>query len=106
MEPTWNPSAIQKHPTRWRFNMSLLKDPEFDSYFKREWTSFLEINDSPKSFSITALGNMESSLMGENYIIFSTLRHQVTSREWQSIINRESTLNIGQRWRARAGQDR
>lgn len=46
---TWNPSAIPKHPTRWRFNTSLLKDPEFDSYFKREWTSFLEINDSPKS---------------------------------------------------------
>lgn len=46
---TWNTPAIQKHPTRWRFNTSLLKDPEFDSYFKREWTSFLEINDSLKS---------------------------------------------------------
>ncbi len=30
------------------FNSPLLTDPEFDKYVKREWASFLEINDSPE----------------------------------------------------------
>lgn len=34
---------------RWRFNTSLLQDQDFDSYFKREWACFLEINDSPET---------------------------------------------------------
>ncbi len=28
---------------------SLLKDPDFDNYFKREWAFFLEMNDAPGS---------------------------------------------------------
>lgn len=35
--------------TRWRFNTSLLEDKDFDSYFKREWTSFMDMNDSPNT---------------------------------------------------------
>lgn len=46
---TWNITNSHKPNTRWRFNTSLLKDPEFDSLIKKEWASFLEINDSPKS---------------------------------------------------------
>ncbi len=42
----WNINNPHKPFTRWRFNTSLLKD--FDSYFKREWACFLEMNDSPE----------------------------------------------------------
>ena len=45
----WNQNSQHKHIPRWRFNTSLLNDLDFDSYFKREWASFLEINDSPTS---------------------------------------------------------
>ena len=31
---------------RWGFSTSLFKDKESDSYFKKEWTFFVEINDS------------------------------------------------------------
>ena len=37
-----------KPPTRWRLNTSLLEDPDFDSLIRREWASFLEMNDSPE----------------------------------------------------------
>uniref|UniRef100_A0A669EY73 Uncharacterized protein n=1 Tax=Oreochromis niloticus TaxID=8128 RepID=A0A669EY73_ORENI len=31
----------------WRFNTSLLKDEDFIKYFKKEWTSYLDFNDTP-----------------------------------------------------------
>lgn len=34
--------------SRRRFNVSLLTDPDFNTYFTREWASFMEINDSPE----------------------------------------------------------
>nr|XP_057934911.1 F-box only protein 8 isoform X1 [Doryrhamphus excisus] len=35
-------------PTKcWRFNTSLLKDPDFLNDFEREWTMFLDFNDQP-----------------------------------------------------------
>ena len=37
-----------KPSARWRFNSSLLDDPDFTTLIKREWASFLEINDSPE----------------------------------------------------------
>ncbi len=37
-----------RSPTRWRFNTSLLQDPHFTPLIKREWASFLEMNDSPE----------------------------------------------------------
>ena len=43
--------TIQLHvrsPTRWRFNTSLLEDPDFISMIKKEWALFLEMNDSPE----------------------------------------------------------
>lgn len=46
---TWNTISPHKPNTRRDFNTSLHKDPEFDSLIKKEWASFLEINDSPKS---------------------------------------------------------
>lgn len=46
---TWKPPNNHQPSRRWRFNTSLLKDPEFNNIIKKEWTSFLEINDSPET---------------------------------------------------------
>lgn len=66
----WNPNNKHKHVPRWRFNTSLLKDPDFDSYLKREWASFLEINDSPKS-SPTVLWETGKAVLRGKIISFS-----------------------------------
>ncbi len=31
----------------WRFNISLLEDPKFDTYIRKEWDFFLKDNDTP-----------------------------------------------------------
>lgn len=82
---TWNPSAIPKHPTRWRFNTSLLKDPEFDSYFKREWTSFLEINDSPKSSASLLWETWKVVLRGKiiSYSVHKKKRTEKKKSNWK-----------------------
>lgn len=36
-----------KTQTRWRFNTSLLEDPDFSTLIRREWTFYLKMNDSP-----------------------------------------------------------
>jgi len=50
-----------------------LTDPEFDRYFKREreTTSFLEINDSPKSPVSLLWETWKVVLHRKNYIMFS-----------------------------------
>lgn len=40
-------SGSHKIVPRWHFNTSLLQDPHFDSFIKKEWAVFLEVNDSP-----------------------------------------------------------
>lgn len=45
----WNRTAPHNPINRRQFNISLLKDPDFDSYFKREWAFFLEMNDISKT---------------------------------------------------------
>ena len=45
---TLNTNKSIKTSNRGRFNTSLLNDSNFDNYIKREWASFLEINDSPE----------------------------------------------------------
>ncbi len=67
---TWNPNKQHKHVHRWRFNTSLLKDPDLDSYFKREWASFLEINDSRKS-SPTLIWETGKAVLSGKIISFS-----------------------------------
>lgn len=39
-------SRTTPHAT-WRFNDSLLDDPAFDTFVKKEWKDFMELNDSP-----------------------------------------------------------
>lgn len=67
---TWNIPEIQNLPGRWRFNTSLLQDPVFDSYLKKEWASFLEINDSPKS-SASLLWETGKAVLRGKIISFS-----------------------------------
>ena len=66
----WNPINQPKRSTKWRFNSSLLKDPEFDSYLRREWASFLEINDSPET-SPTILWETGKAVLRGKIISFS-----------------------------------
>lgn len=42
-----NIQSYTKPPTRWRFNTSLLQDPDFISLIAKELASFLEMNGSP-----------------------------------------------------------
>ncbi len=73
----WNINSPHKPFTRWRFNTSLLKDHDFDSYFKREWACFLEMNDSPES-SPSLLWEAGKAVLEENHFI---LRLQKKERE-------------------------
>ncbi len=76
----WNPTNLHKHTSRWRFNISLLKDPEFDSYLKRKWTSFLEINDSPKS-SASLLWETSKAVLRGKIISFSVHKKKIEKQE-------------------------
>ena len=67
---TWSHNQQHKHTPRWRFNTSLLDDPDFDSYHKREWASFLEINDSPES-SPTLIWETGKAVLRGRIISFS-----------------------------------
>lgn len=44
-----NKKLKTKHTQRWRFNTSLLQDKEFNTYFTKEWTYFMETNNSPNT---------------------------------------------------------
>lgn len=44
---------FHKHPSRWRFNVSLLRDTKFDRFLSREWASFMDTNASPNSSPLT-----------------------------------------------------
>ena len=59
-----------KTTTRWRFNTSLLQDNDFDTYFKREWTSFMETNDYPEISSTLIWETAKAVLRGKILILF------------------------------------
>lgn len=41
-----------KPPTmNWRLNISMLKDPAFISFFKREWPIYIEYNNLPETLA-------------------------------------------------------
>ena len=44
----------------------MLKEHNFDSFLKRDWVSFIEINDSPNTSSIS-LGNWQSCIKGQSF---------------------------------------
>ena len=55
----------------WRFNTSLLKDPDFINYFKREWYVYLENNDLP-GMSACILWEAVKAVMRGKIISFSS----------------------------------
>lgn len=59
--------------SRWRFNTPLLEDQEFDSYFKREWTFFMEMNDSPNT-SPTLLWQTGKAVLRGKIISYSSYK--------------------------------
>lgn len=88
---TWNSEDQHQPNTGWQFNKSLLEDPEFDSYIKRVWPSFLEINDSPKS---SALWEMGKAVLREEIIYFSDQKKK-KENEQETILqqNTEELVN-------------
>ena len=85
----WNqihPDRINT-PIRWRFNTSLLKDQEFNSLIQREWASFLEINDSPKS-SPSVLWEAGKAVLRGIIISYSTYKKK-NEKQQQSELERK-----------------
>lgn len=70
---TLNTKRTNYTTTRWRFNTSLLGDKDFDSYFKREWTSFMEINDSP-NISASLLWQTGKAVLRGKIISYSSCK--------------------------------
>jgi len=53
-------------PTRnWRFNTYLLKDPDFNNHFKREWATHLENNDLPGISSCVLWEEIKAVIQGK-----------------------------------------
>jgi len=55
----------------WRFNTSVLKDPDFINYFKTEWSIYIENNDLP-GMSACVLWEDGEAVMRGKIISFSS----------------------------------
>lgn len=87
---TWNTSCSHKPNTRWRFNTSLLNDPEFDSLIKREWASFLEMNDFPESSS-SILQETGKAVLRGIIISFSTHKKRIEQQQEAELEQKKSS---------------
>lgn len=67
-----------KPPGRWRFNISLLQDAEFNAYFHREWSSFLELNEYPGS-SPTLIWETAKAVLRGKIISYSSYKKKKES---------------------------
>lgn len=65
-----NRTSQHKPITTWRFNIYLLKDPKFDSYVKRDWAPFLQINDSPESSHQQLLQHAENVIKSQTLPLY------------------------------------
>lgn len=77
---------------RWRMNTSLLQDKEFNEYFEREWTSFLEINDTP-SISASTLWETTKVVLRGKIISYSTYKHKTNQKQEEDLENKLKILN-------------
>ena len=91
----WNQPNVLKPPTRWRFNTSLLKDPEFDHYFRREWASFLELNDSPETSPALLWESGKAVLRGRiiSYSSYKKKKEKEQETQLQQNIEQYETMN-------------
>ena len=61
-------------PSRsWRFNTSLLQDPDFIAFFEKEWTIFSETNDLP-NISPSILWETAKAVMRGKIISYSSYK--------------------------------
>ena len=82
IDPQYKPTST------WRFNLSLLKDPEFDRMIGREWADFLKINDSP-DISPSLLWETGKAVMRGKIISYSSYKKK---QEQQNIIDLENNI--------------
>lgn len=88
---TWNIINQPKITSRWRFNTSLLSDPVFDSFFNREWTSFMELNDSPTT-SPSLLWQTGKAVLTGRIIAFSVNKAKKEKELEQNLVQSINTL--------------
>lgn len=77
---TFNNKNHFKTPQRWRMNTSLLQDKEFNEYFKKEWTSFIEINDTPE-ISASILWETAKAVLRGKIISYSAYKHKLNQQK-------------------------
>lgn len=85
-----NESPVTSHRT-WRFNTSLLKDPEFDSLIREEWASFMEINDSP-DISPTLLWETGKAVIRGKIISYSSHKKKLKQKLQNNLENKIKAL--------------
>uniref|UniRef100_A0A669D815 Reverse transcriptase domain-containing protein n=1 Tax=Oreochromis niloticus TaxID=8128 RepID=A0A669D815_ORENI len=68
----------------WRFNTSLLKDEDFIKYFKKEWTSYLDFNDTPGT-SASVLWEAGKAVMRGKIISFSSHKKKEENKNIQEL---------------------
>lgn len=74
-----NIESTIKYSPCWRFNTSLLKDPDFTPFIQREWASFIELNNSPE-ISSSVLWETGKAVIREHIISYSTNKKKKRNR--------------------------
>ena len=75
-----------KPTSTWRFNLSLLKDPEFDRMVRREWADFLEINDVPE-ISPSLLWETGKAVIRGKIISYSSYKKKQEQQQMNDLEN-------------------
>uniref|UniRef100_A0A3B3I4T3 Reverse transcriptase domain-containing protein n=1 Tax=Oryzias latipes TaxID=8090 RepID=A0A3B3I4T3_ORYLA len=75
----------------WRFNTSLLKDQEFIEFFKKEWATFLEFNDTSE-ISPSILWEAAKAVMRGKIISYSTHKKRKEKADLLELGNKIKTL--------------
>lgn len=91
----WIKSNLQKPSSRWRFNTSLLQDPKFISFIRREWTLFLEMNVSPGSSPSLLWETGKAVIRGRiiSYSVYNKKKEKEQEIELNSKIKKLEEIN-------------
>ena len=76
---------------QWRFNTSLLKDPDFIMFFKKQWEDFLHINDLP-GISPCVLWETAKVVMRGQIISYSSHKAKIEKRLEKELEDKIKTL--------------
>lgn len=66
-------------PMRWRFNTSLLQDPDFNTLMTEEWASIMEMNDFPE-ISPSLLCEIGKSVIRGKIISYSSYKKKTATK--------------------------